>query len=144
MEKSNGLDAMPMTETLRNWARRVRREVAALAIAARDPRTPWLAKALAMLVAAYAMSPIDLVPDFIPVLGYLDDVLLVPLGIILVVRLIPADLMAEFRLMADSRPALPTSRLGAVLVVSAWIAGIAAIAWWLWLRPAPPIPPLPS
>jgi uncharacterized membrane protein YkvA (DUF1232 family) len=87
-------------ERLKAWARALKRDVVALWLAARDPRTPLAAKLLAGVVAAYALSPIDLIPDFIPVLGYLDDLLLVPAGIWLVVRLIPAELLAEFRAAA--------------------------------------------
>ena len=84
-------------QRVRAWARRIKRDVVAVWIAARDRRTPGAARLLAAAVAAYALSPIDLIPDFIPVLGYLDDVVLVPLGILLVVRLVPPGLMAEFR-----------------------------------------------
>lgn len=82
---------------LRDWAKRLKHETYALYLAGRDPRTPWYAKLLALAIAAYAASPIDLIPDFIPVLGYLDDLLLVPTGIWLVLRLIPAEVMAEAR-----------------------------------------------
>src|SRR6266478_5767146 len=82
---------------LKQWARAIRRDVVAVWIAAHDPRVPWHAKALALAVAAYALSPIDLIPDFIPVLGYLDDLIIVPAGIALVIRLIPAPIMAEHR-----------------------------------------------
>ena len=90
-----------MKERLRVWARGITRDVHALYLAARDPRVPWYAKAAAIAVAAYALSPIDLIPDFIPVLGYLDDLIIVPLGILLAVRLVPEDLMAEFRASAS-------------------------------------------
>jgi len=86
-----------MTQNLRSWARTVKRDVSALALAARDPRTPWYAKLTAMLVIAYVLSPIDLIPDFIPVIGWLDDLILVPLGLLLVIRLMPKELMAELR-----------------------------------------------
>jgi uncharacterized membrane protein YkvA (DUF1232 family) len=86
---------------LRKWARAIVRDVHALYLAARDPRVPWYAKGIALAVAAYALSPIDLIPDFIPVLGQLDDAVIVPLGILLAVRLIPRELMAEFRAAAD-------------------------------------------
>lgn len=91
----------------RQWARAIKRDVVALWIAARDPRTPIAAKIVASVVAAYALSPIDLIPDFIPVLGYLDDLVVVPLGILLAVRLIPTALMAEFSRygLAPGRPA---------------------------------------
>ena len=86
---------------LKEWSRVLRRDVHAIWFAARDPRVPWYAKVLGLAVAAYALSPIDLIPDFIPVLGYLDDLILVPLGIALVVKLIPANLMAEHRAQAS-------------------------------------------
>src|SRR3546814_19345602 len=92
---SRGERGKPIFDRLRHWARTIRRDVVALYLAARDPRVPWYAKALAACVAAYALSPIDLIPDFIPVLGYLDDVILVPLGILLAVRHVPAHVMAE-------------------------------------------------
>src|SRR5881392_1256681 len=92
-----------LLERAKRWARAIKCDVIAVWIAARDPRVPWYAKALALAVAAYALSPIDLIPDFIPVLGYLDDLIIVPLGILLVVRLIPPGLMAEFRAQAASR-----------------------------------------
>ena len=84
-----------MLARLKGWARTVKRDVIALFLAARDPRTPWYAKMAAGLVAAYALSPIDLIPDFIPIVGYLDDLVIVPLGIWIAVRLVPADLMRE-------------------------------------------------
>lgn len=101
-----------MPERAKGWARRVKRDVVALWIAARDPRTPWPAKVTAAAVAAYALSPIDLIPDFIPVLGYLDDLLIVPAGIMLAVKFIPAPLLAEFRAAAADRAAKPVSRVG--------------------------------
>ncbi len=88
---------------LRRWAKSIKRDIYALWLAARDKRTPWYAKLIALLVAGYAISPIDLIPDFIPVLGYLDDVIIVPLGIMLAVRLIPKPLMAELREKAQKR-----------------------------------------
>ena len=80
-------------DRLKHWAKQMKRDVYAVWFAARDPDTPLLAKLVALLVAAYAVSPIDLIPDFIPVLGYLDDLILVPLGILLVMRLVPAEIM---------------------------------------------------
>ena len=109
----------------RTWARGLRRDAHALWLAGRDPRTPWYAKAVALAVAAYAFSPIDLIPDFIPVLGLLDDAVLLPLGILLAVRLIPGALMAEFRAAAEG-VRRPLSRAGAVLVVGLWLAAVAA------------------
>jgi uncharacterized membrane protein YkvA (DUF1232 family) len=111
----------------KSWARRVKRDVVALFLAARDPRTPLLAKIVAGCVAAYALSPVDLIPDFVPVLGYLDDLLIVPLGILLAVRLIPAELMAEFRAEAARREGRPASRAGLVAIVLVWIAAATGI-----------------
>jgi uncharacterized membrane protein YkvA (DUF1232 family) len=119
-------------ERLKAWARALRRDVVALWLAARDPRTPLAAKLLAGLVAAYALSPIDLIPDFIPVLGYLDDLLLVPAGIWLAVRLIPAALLAEFRAAAMARER-PRSLAGAAMVAAVWLA-LAGVGAWLWVR----------
>ena len=114
---------------LKDWARSIKRDVMALYLAARDPRTPWYAKALAIAVAGYALSPIDLIPDFIPVLGYLDDVILVPLGIWGVVKLIPPEVMAESREKATLLAELPTSRTAAAIIIAIWIAAIAAAGW---------------
>ena len=104
----------------------------ALALAARDPRTPWSARVVALAVTAYAFSPIDLIPDFIPVLGLLDDILIVPAGIWLVVRLIPPELMATYRSEAASAERR-VSLAGAAFVLLAWAAFIAAAFWW-WTR----------
>lgn len=103
----------------------------ALWIAARDPRTPLAAKLVAGAVAAYALSPIDLIPDFIPVLGYLDDLLIVPLGIWVSVRLIPAPLLAEFRAAASDR-SRPTSRAAAAVVVGLWLLSAVLVGAWIW------------
>lgn len=114
---------------LRGWARALKRDVVALWLAARDPRVPLAAKMLVGFVAAYALSPIDLIPDFIPVLGYLDDLLIVPLGIWLALRLIPPDLMAAFRAAAVARER-PTSRWAAGVIVLLWLGTAALLAWW--------------
>ena len=90
---------------IKDWARLIKRDVHALYLASRDPRVPWYAKALAVTVAAYALSPIDLIPDFIPVVGLLDDIIIVPLGVMLVVWLIPPGIMAEHREMAAAAQA---------------------------------------
>lgn len=126
-----------MLARLKSWARAVKRDVLALFLAARDARTPWYAKVMAGLVATYALSPIDLIPDFIPVFGYLDDLVIVPLGIWIVVRLVPAELMREFRAKASRLEAKPVSRAGALFVVVLWIAAAALLLWWLWPRAAP-------
>lgn len=121
-----------MFDKLKDWALTIRRDVVAVWLAARDPRVPWYAKALALAVAAYALSPIDLIPDFIPVLGYLDDLIIVPLGILLVIRLIPADLMTEFRVEAARREGEPRSIVAAAVIVAIWISAAALLLWWLW------------
>ena len=110
--------------TLREWAHALRRDVVALWIAARDPRVPWYAKATAGAVAAYALSPIDLIPDVIPVLGYLDDLLIVPAGIWLAVRMIGPALMAEFRARA-SVASRPRSYGAAIVILLLWLAAAA-------------------
>ena len=127
---------MPLLSRLKTWAGTITRDVVALWIAARDPRVPWYAKAAAAAVAAYALSPLDLIPDFIPVLGYLDDLLILPLGILLAVRLIPPELMAEFRAEAARRKSRPTSRAGAALVIAIWLLAAAALLWLFWPSPA--------
>jgi len=125
---------MRIVERLRHWARRVKRDGLTLWFALRHPRTPWLAKALGWMAVAYALSPIDLIPDFIPVLGMLDELLLLPVLIGLAIRLLPADVLAECRSQADRRlaegTAMPRSRAGAVVVVLAWVAVLAALGWW--------------
>lgn len=106
----------------------------ALWIGARDPRTPVLAKLVAASVAAYALSPIDLIPDFVPILGYLDEILIVPIGILLAVRLVPPKLMSEFREAATRRLDRPSSPAGLALILALWFATAAALVWWLWPR----------
>ena len=119
---------------LRSWARTIKQDVVALHLAAVDPRVPRLAKIVAVGVAAYALSPIDLIPDFIPILGYLDDLVILPLGIMLAVKLVPADLMSEFRAAAVTHGRDPVmGKAGAAIVVSLWILGITVAA--VWLRP---------
>jgi uncharacterized membrane protein YkvA (DUF1232 family) len=118
---------------LRDWARAIKRDVHAVYLASRDPRVPWYAKALGVCIAAYALSPIDLIPDFIPVLGYLDDAILLPLGVLLVVWMIPKDVMAEHRAAAAAAAERPTSTGGAMVIVAVWIA-LTVIAGWLVYR----------
>jgi uncharacterized membrane protein YkvA (DUF1232 family) len=107
-------------QRLKSWARALKRDVMALWLAARDPRVPLQAKILATVVAAYALSPVDLIPDFIPVLGYLDDLILVPLGIALTVRLIPPQLMQELRAKAALLDK-PRSTAGLLTILALWI-----------------------
>ena len=107
---------------LADWAKRLKSDVLALWLAARDARTPLGAKLLAGAVAAYALSPIDLIPDFVPVLGLLDDVLIVPAGIWLVLKLVPEQLMDEFRERATRLAARPNSTVGLIIVLAVWLA----------------------
>jgi uncharacterized membrane protein YkvA (DUF1232 family) len=122
-----------LVDRLRAWARALKRDVHALYLAARDPRVPFLAKLVALLVAAYALSPIDLIPDFIPVLGQLDDLVIVPLGVLAAVRLIPPALLAEHRAAAAAAAERPTSRAAAAAIVALW-AGAVLLCGWLLVR----------
>jgi uncharacterized membrane protein YkvA (DUF1232 family) len=123
-------------EFLRGWARRIKRDALTVYFAARHPGTPWLVRMLALGVAAYALSPIDLIPDFVPVLGYLDDLLLVPLGVMLVVRLLPATVLDESRARASAAVDRPISRWAAAVIIALWAAAIGWTAWfgYHWLR----------
>lgn len=125
-----------MWRRLKDWARAIRRDVHALWLAALDPRTPWYARAFALAIAAYALSPIDLIPDFVPVLGYLDEVILLPPAILLAVRLVPPELMAEHRAAAARAAARPVSRAGAAVIVGLWLVAATALVWWFWPDPA--------
>jgi len=118
-----------MVSKLKDWARSIKRDVLAIYLAARDPRTPWYAKALAIFVAGYALSPIDLIPDFIPVIGYLDDLVIVPLGILAVVWLIPPQVMIESRAAAAVMAERPTSRTAAMVIILVWVTSIALVVW---------------
>lgn len=110
-----------MLKKAKAWAKALKRDVIALWLAARDPRVPLTAKLVAGAVAAYALSPVDLIPDFIPILGYLDDLILVPFGIVLAIRLIPDELMSEFRLAAEQRSTRPVSRTGLAVILAIWL-----------------------
>ncbi|WP_349604573.1 MULTISPECIES: YkvA family protein [Cupriavidus] len=129
---------MAVGARLRQWARRLKANLLTLWFCSRHPGTPWGARLLAALVAAYAFSPIDLIPDFIPVLGYIDDVLLVPLGIWLTLRMIPPAVKDECRGRAEAWQATqakrPRNRAAAVLIVLVWVV----LAWlaWRWLARA--------
>lgn len=126
-----------MKSQVQSWARAITRDVHALYLAARDPRVPWYAKVAAIAVAAYALSPIDLIPDFIPIIGYLDDLLIVPAGILLAVRLVPPNLMAEFRAAAVSAGGEHAlGRRGAAVIILLWIAAVITTGMWLlsWIR----------
>ncbi len=118
-----------MLKKAKAWAKALKRDVIALWLAARDPRVPLTAKLVAGAVAAYALSPVDLIPDFIPILGYLDDLILVPLGIVIAIRLIPDELMSEFRLAAEQRSTRPVSRTGLAVILAIWLFCIIFIVW---------------
>ena len=127
---------MTISATLKTWAKRIKRDGVTLWFAGKHPRTPWYAKALGLFVVAYALSPIDLIPDFIPVLGYVDDMILLPVLIWLTVKLLPAEVLAECRVQADAwmetEGRKPSSRMGAVLIVAVWLAVGAAL--WCWFK----------
>ena len=126
---------MTLGETLKTWAKRVKRDGVTLWFAGKHPLTPWYAKALGIFVVAYALSPIDLIPDFIPVLGYVDDVLLLPGLIWLAIRLLPNEVLSECRGQADelmqTKGSKPSSRAGAFAIVALWLA--VGVALWYWL-----------
>ncbi len=120
------------------WKERVKalkKETFTLYLACRHPGVPWYAKAIALLVVGYALSPIDLIPDFIPVLGYLDDAILIPLGIMLVIRMIPAEILAECRQKSETIVGRATraGKIAAAVIVLIWILA-AALTVWLIIR----------
>jgi uncharacterized membrane protein YkvA (DUF1232 family) len=118
-----------MLSRIKTWARGLTRDGHAIYLASRDPRVPWYAQVLAIAVAAYALSPIDLIPDFIPIVGYLDDLIILPFGIWLVVSLIPEEVMAECRAKADAAGRRPVSRAGLVTIIVLWILATMTLGW---------------
>src|SRR5436305_13051574 len=118
-----------MLQNLKSWALALKRDIKAVHFASRDPRVPWYCKALAVADASYALSPIDLIPDFIPVLGYLDDLIIVPLGIALVVRLIPPEVIEEYRISATDSQGTPVSFAGTTVIVLVWIVAVELGGW---------------
>ncbi|MDN8614308.1 YkvA family protein [Variovorax ginsengisoli] len=127
---------MRISADLKTWAKRIKRDGVTLWFAGKNPRTPWYAKALGIFVVAYALSPIDLIPDFVPVLGYVDDVLLLPGLIWLAIWLLPPEVLAECRSQADrwmqTQGSKPSSPAGAVLIVILWLA--VGLAVWFWFE----------
>jgi uncharacterized membrane protein YkvA (DUF1232 family) len=121
----------------KSWAAALKQDIYALYLAARDPRVPVVAKLVVVLVVAYALSPIDLIPDFIPVLGYLDDMLLLPIGIALAIKLMPRDVWEDCKSQARAELAsdLPRNRTAAMVIASVWIVLLGLVAWlaWRWL-----------
>ena len=129
------LPAMTWWQRFKQWAQRFKREIAALTLALMDPRTPWYAKALAGVIVAYALSPIDLIPDIIPVLGLLDEMILLPLLIAATLRLIPTAVVAECRQRAeqgDTGAPAWLGRAGLSVIVALWLVLAAIVARWLW------------
>jgi uncharacterized membrane protein YkvA (DUF1232 family) len=125
-----------LIERLKKWAGIMKRDVLALYLAGRDPRVPWYAKALAIATAAYALSPIDLIPDFIPVIGYLDDLIILPAAIWFTVWLIPDKIMDELRDQAELRLSTkrPRSFGGAVIIVTTWLGVVVLVGRLFWSR----------
>lgn len=119
---------MSFIEKLKRRAKHLKGETLALYLAYKDPRTPWHARVVVAIIVGYALSPIDLIPDFIPVLGYLDELILVPLGIALAVKLIPPDVLTESRERAKELAERPTNRVVAGIIVTIWmlLAGVGA------------------
>jgi len=118
-----------MLRKLRARGRALKCDVVAVWLASRDPRVPWYTRALAIAVAGYALSPIDLIPDFVPVLGYVDDAIVLPLGVLLIVRLIPREIMAEHRVAAARLADLPRSKTASVIIAVIWLSITVISAW---------------
>jgi uncharacterized membrane protein YkvA (DUF1232 family) len=127
-----------MLSRLKILARGLARDGHAIYLASRDPRVPWYAQALAIAVAAYALSPIDLIPDFIPVVGYLDDLIILPFGVWLVVSLIPEEVMVECRAKADAAGRRPVSKAGLVTIIVLWILATMTVGWVGYAHWSPP------
>ena len=125
---------MKLIDALRAWAGAIKRDIIALWLATKDPRVPFHAKLAAGLVAAYALSPIDLIPDFIPILGYLDDLILVPLGIMAVVAMIPRNVIADLRQQATLVAERPSSRIAAIFIIAIWISALVTLTVWVFHR----------
>lgn len=126
-----------MLKKIRLWAGKLRAEVYALYLASRDPRVPIVAKLLVALVVAYVLSPIDLIPDFIPILGQLDDLMIIPLGLWIAMRLVPSDVWRECRMRAAeaSGTSPPGSRIAAVVIMTIWLIALIWVGKYLWGRP---------
>jgi len=125
---------MSMLNSLKARARQLKQHTLTVYFAARDPRTPLLVRALAVFVAAYALSPIDLIPDFIPFIGYLDDLLLVPLGLALVIRLTPPEVLESARAQAQQAAGRPVSYTAAAFIVALWLVVAWVVVRWVFVR----------
>jgi uncharacterized membrane protein YkvA (DUF1232 family) len=134
-------EQMQPLQTLQAWARRIRQDVLTLWFAARHPRTPWYARALGTIAVAYALSPIDLIPDVIPVLGYLDDVILLPILIWMTIRILPPDVLLASRASAEawirSSASKPRSVAGAVAIIGIWLIFATGLSIWAFRAFAP-------
>lgn len=126
------ISGMKIIDSLKQRSRTMKRDVMALWIAYRDPRTPWYAKVFSAVVVAYALSPIDLVPDFVPVLGYLDDLILIPAGVTLALKMIPAEVMAEARIKAEEQfsSGKPKNWLAAGIIILIWLVILFFVFRW--------------
>jgi len=118
--------------TLRQRARLLKRDSLVLWFALRDPRAPWYARLVAVLVVAYALSPIDLIPDFIPILGYLDDLVLIPLGIVLCLKLMPPAVLADARVKAAALVRKPRNWAAALVIVLIWVGLAVLLGGWVY------------
>jgi uncharacterized membrane protein YkvA (DUF1232 family) len=120
-------------DRLKGWARKLKKQVLIVYLASKDPRVPWYTKVLGLLVAAYAFSPIDLIPDFIPILGYLDDVILVPLGVWLVLKLIPKHVLEELKVKAEEMRtgSKPRNYIAAFIIVLIWLLVIVGATYFI-------------
>ena len=118
--------------SLGKWAKELKQQTLVVYFAARDPRTPWLVRVFALFIAAYALSPIDLIPDFIPILGYLDDLVIVPLGLMLVLRRVPHEVMLDARAKAAIAVDRPVGRAMAAVIVAIWVVAIGGLGLWVW------------
>jgi uncharacterized membrane protein YkvA (DUF1232 family) len=127
-----------MLSRIKAWARGLTRDGHAIYLASRDPRVPWYTQVLAIAIAAYALSPIDLIPDFIPIVGYLDDLIILPFGIWLVVSLIPEEVMVECRAKADAAGRRPLSRAGLITIIVLWILATMTLGWVGYVHWSPP------
>ena len=121
----------PIFAKLKEWARTLKRQSLIVYFAARDPRTPLIVRLLALGIAAYALSPIDLIPDFIPVLGYLDDLIIVPLGVALVIRFIPTEVAEAAKVKAAEASLKPVSYTAALFIVLLWLLAAFVVASWI-------------
>lgn len=127
---------MPLVAELKQRARRLKTETFALYLAACHPGTPWYAKLFVAGIVAYALSPIDLIPDFVPVLGYLDDLILIPAGIALAIKMVPPSVLAECRAQAEKvmSQGKPVNRIAGTVIVGIWVALAALLAVWIYER----------